>query len=88
MERTLAILDNPNADMRTQMQDFTKYGPHTAEAASLKNMIDIDNQMRQSIGFEQRDIYGHYQTSNSNAVDPYDNDSRVLQRMKYTVKSF
>jgi len=84
MERTLAILDNPNADMRTQMQDFTKYGPHTAEAASLKNMIDIDNQMRQSIGFEQRDIYGHYQTSNSNAVDPYDNDSRVLQRMKYT----
>lgn len=87
MERTIRILDNPNADMRTQMQDFSKYGPHHSEAASLKNMIDLDNQMRQTIGFRQRDIYGHYETSNSNSVDPYVIDDQAIRSVKYKVNN-
>ena len=85
MERTIRILDNPNADMRTQMQDVSKYGPHHTEAHTLKYMIDRDNHMQQSIGFRQRDIYGHYESSNSNAVDPYVIDRKAIRAVKYKV---
>ena len=86
MERTIRILDNPNADMRTQMyENVSKYGPHFAEAKALKYMIDRDNNMQQSIGFRQRDIYGHYESSNSNAVDPYVIDNQAIRAVRYKV---
>ena len=88
LERTLRVLDNPNADAISQMnaqQGYAKYGPYSSEAAQMKNMIDRDNSIRQSIGFEQRDIYGHYRSSNSNAVDPYEIDDNIYERLKYTV---
>jgi len=87
LERTLRVLDNPNADAISQMyaqQGYAKYGPYASEAAQMKNMIDRDNSIRQSIGFEQRDIYGHYRSSNSNAVDPYEIDDTIYERLKYT----
>ena len=85
MERTIRILDNPNADMRTQMKDVSKYGPYFTEANTLKYMIDRDNHMQQSIGFRQRDIYGHYESSNSNAVDPYVIDRQAIRAVRYKV---
>ena len=88
LERTLRVLDNPNADATTQMNSnmgFQKYGPYLSFATQMKNMLDRDNSIKQAIGFEQRDIYGHYRSSNSNAVDPYEIDPVTLNRFKYTV---
>jgi len=82
LDRTVQILDNPNADMRSQM-DFTKYGPYQTEAGQLKSMLDRDNIMSLPVGFEQRDIYDHYRTSNYGAVDPYEIDRNTIIQMKY-----
>merc|ERR1712203_430609 len=49
----------------------------------MKNMIDIEANMRESVGFRQRDIYGHYQTSSWNAVDPYLHDDKIFALVKY-----
>ena len=84
LDRTVQILDNPNADMRSQM-DFTKYGPYQTEAGQLKSMLDRDNIMSLPVGFEQRDIYDHYRTSNYGAVDPYEIDRNTIIQMKYQV---
>ena len=70
--------------MRSQLQDTSKYGHHTF-GTTLKYMIDRDNHMQQSIGFRQRDIYGHYESSNSNAVDPYVIDNQAIRAVRYKV---
>jgi len=87
LERTLQVIDNPNAD--TTGLDFAdknfgaKYGPYIAEAMQMKNAIDIEAIMQANVQFRQRDIYGHYQTSSMNAVDPYNHDDFLIALTKY-----
>ena len=50
-------------------------------------MLDRDNIMSLPVGFEQRDIYDHYRTSNYGAVDPYEIDRNTIIQMKYHFRS-